>query len=399
MFIDITRHGAALWSSAFRPFFLLGASYGLALMAGWSGVYLGIWGPPSQATPLTLWHGHEMLFGFATAIVVGIMLTALPGWPGTAEVQGVRLIALVGLWMAGRAALWGAASLPPIMAAAIDLLFLPAVFVSIAAQLLRIANRRYLLLLPILIALFVSNLVWHAGAITADARLAGLGLRASVHVLICLFVLVGGVLTPIFTGNALRDKARGGQAPFVFALDAAAFTVVLVLAALDLAGASSRLIGIAALGCAVVHGWRVTRWKGWRVVDVPLVLTMHLAFAWLLIAFALKAAAELTGVVPEAAWMHAFTVGCLGMMMLGLMTRVVLRHTGRALIVPPAMLVAYALMSIAAIARLAAVVYDLGHAMIAFASLAWAAPFAIYLALFGWILLSPSLPRRIPDRN
>ena len=389
--------GAPIWSSPFRPFYLLGTTYALVLIAAWLGAWLGAWGAPWGGTTLALWHGHEMLFGVVAAIAIGITLTALPSWPGTGEVRGTRLALLVALWVAGRLACWAAPWLPPAWRAAIDALFLPAVFAVVAPQLLRTPNRLYLLLLPILAALFAANLAWHAGVIAADASLAALGLRGGVYALIVLFVLKGGVLTPIFTGNALREKGRGDQAPFVMALDTAAVASVLALAALDLAGAPARWTGSAALACALVHGWRVVRWKGWRVADVPLVFVMHLGFAWLVFAFALKAAAALGGAVPEPAWLHAFTVGALGMMMLGLMTRVVLRHTGRALVVPRPMQIGWAMMFAAALLRLAATVHELGPWAVALAALFWAAPFAIYLLLFARMLVTPSLPRVPPS--
>lgn len=385
--------GAPLWTSPFRPFYLLGALYALALAPGWLGAWLGLWNAPSGTLPLAPWHGHEMLFGFAAAIVIGITLTALPSWPGTAEVRGARLALLVALWAAGRLALWAGPWLSLSWRAAIDALFFPAVFVAVAPQLMRTPNRLYLLLLPVLAALAGANLAWHAGAIAADASLAERGLRAGVYALIVLFALKGGVLTPIFTGNALRERGRGDQAPFVMPLDAAAVAAVVVLAGLDLGGSPARWSGGAALACAIVHGWRVARWRGWRVADVPLVFVMHLGFGWLVFAFALKAAADLAGFVPEAAWLHAFTVGALGMMMLGLMTRVVLRHTGRPLRVPRPMLAAWAMMFAAALLRLAATVHGLGHWAVAVAALLWTAPFAIYLLLFARMLVAPSLPR------
>jgi uncharacterized protein involved in response to NO len=123
------------------------------------------------------------------------------------------------------------------------------------------------------------------------------------------------------------------------------------------------------------------------------VLVMHLGFAWLVFAFALKAAAELTGLVPESAWLHAFTVGSLGLMMLGLMTRVSLRHTGRPLLVPGAMLAAYALMFVAALLRLAATVHGLGSAAIAASAVLWAAALALYFMVFWKALVTPSAPR------
>jgi len=381
------------FSSAFRPFYFLGTLYAVLLTAGWLGAYLGAWEVPSVGTPLRLWHGHEMLFGFAAAIIAGIVLTALPSWAGTEEIRGGRLALLVVLWLAGRIAFWAAPWLPPLAPALVDLLLFPAAILMVAPQLARAANRLYLLLLPILLALAGANAAYHYGILAANTVFAGLGLRGALYAIIVLYVLKGGVLAPIFTGNALREKGRGEQAPFNVELEMLAVGVVLLLAAFDLAGAPSLWIGLAALACALVHAVRTARWKGWRLPDVPLVFVMHLGFAWLIFAFALKAVAELTGLVPEAAWVHAFTVGSLGLMMLGLMTRVSLRHTGRPLVVPASMKLAYGMMFAAALLRLAATVHGLGDWAIALAAVLWGLTFLVYFTVFGAMLVRPSLPR------
>lgn len=383
-----------LLSSAFRPFYFLGTLYAPLLAAVWLGAYLGAWEGPAAGVPLRLWHGHELLFGFAAAIITGIVLTALPSWAGTEEIRGARLALLVLLWLAGRIGFWTAPWLPAAVPAILDLLLFPAVFLMLAPQLARVANRLYLLLLPILLALAAANAAYHYGLLTADNALAGLGLRGALYAIIVLYVLKGGVLTPIFTGNALHEKGRGGQAPFNLELEILAVAVVLLLAALDLAGARPLWIGLAALVCAGVHAARTARWKGWLACDVPLVFVMHLGFAWLVFAFLLKAVAELGGPVPEGVWVHAFTVGSLGLMMLGLMTRVSLRHTGRPLVVPASMKLAYAIMFAAALLRLAATVHGLGAWAVALAAVLWGLTFALYFLRFAAILLQPSLPRR-----
>ncbi|MCW5581158.1 MAG: NnrS family protein, partial [Luteimonas sp.] len=260
-----------LLSSAFRPFYFLGTLYAPLLAAAWLGAYLGLWEVSSVGTPLRLWHGHEMLFGFAAAIITGIVLTALPSWAGTEEVRGGRLALLVALWLAGRIAFWAAPWLPPLAPALVDLLLFPAAFLMLAPQLARASNRLYLLLLPILLALAAANAAYHYGILAANTAFAGLGLRGALYAIIVLYVLKGGVLTPIFTGNALREKSRGGQAPFNVELEMLAVAVVLLLAALDLSGARPLWTGLAALACALVHAVRTARWQGWRLPDVPLV--------------------------------------------------------------------------------------------------------------------------------
>ena len=394
-FSTLTLTSSPLWASAFRPFYLLGALYAPLLVAAWLGAQLGQWNLPDGSVPLKLQHGHEFIFGFAAAIITGIVLTALPSWAGTEEISGGRLALLVALWLAGRIAIWAAPWLPSLLPALLDCLLFPVVFVMLAPQLFRARNRLYLLLLPILAALFAANLRYHHGLQNGDPAAALQGLRLAIHAIIVLYVLKGGVLAPIFTGNALREKGRGDQVAFDMKLESACLIAVLLLAACDLGAAPRAWTGGAALACALLLGWRTLRWQGWRVAEVPLLLVMHLGFAWLVFAFALKAAAELSGIVAESVWLHAFTVGSLGLMMLGLMTRVSLRHTGRPLVVPRAMLLAYGLVFAAALLRLAAGVHGLGNAVIAVSAALWATSFAIYFVIFWKVLLTPSAPRRM----
>jgi len=382
---------APVWASAFRPFYLLGAACAPLLAAAWLGALHGGWTLP-HGLPLKLVHGHEFIFGFAAAIILGVVLTALPSWAGTEEIDGPRLALLVVAWLAGRLGFWLSPWLPAPLPALADCLVYAAAIAMLAPPLLRVANRLYLLLLPVLAALFVANLVFHHAATRGDVPLAGLALRGAIWAIVVLYVLKGGVLAPIFTGNALRESGRGQQPPFLMPLEGAALAALLALAGLDLAGAPGAATGSAALACLLLYGWRSLRWQGWRVADVPLLLPMHLGFAWLLLAFALKAWADLGGPLPEATWLHAFTVGSLGLMMLGLMTRVSQRHTGRPLEMPPAMKAACAALFLAAVLRVAAGV-GAGATAVALATLLWAAAFMIYLVCYARILLTPSLPR------
>lgn len=381
----------ALWASPFRPFFLLALAYGPLLIAAWLAILHGLW--PPTALPAGLWHGHEMIFGFAMAVIVGIALTALPGWAGTPEIHGRRLAVLVALWLAGRAAFHLAPHLPAHLPAVIDNLLLPVLITFLTPQLLRATNPLYLLLLPILAALGAANIAFYAGHSGADPARAASALHAALYAIIVLFVLKGGVLTQVFTGNALRARGRGTQASFRRGLETVATAAVIALAIADLGGAPRALSGGLALFCALVHAWRTARWQGWRVIDEPLVLLMQFGFLWLILAFTLKAAADLGGIVPANTWIHAFTVGALGMMMLSLMTRVGLRHTGRPLALPASLGAAALLMLAAALLRQAVDVAGLGLRPVTLAALLWGAAILVPLCRFGPLLLRPSLPR------
>lgn len=380
-----------LWASSFRPFYLLGTAYGLVLILLWSGAYGGLW---ELAGRLHFWHGHEMIFGFAGAIIIGIVFTALPSWAGTPEMRGATLALLVALWLVGRVAYWLAPWLPAGLVGGTDCaLFLVAALI-VTPGLLRIPDKLYLLLPPILLGLFAGNALYHAGIAAADADLAWRGLLLAIYAIVVLYVLKGGVLTPIFTGNLLREKGRGDQVSFRYGLEVLGVVSVLALAAADLLGLSAPAVGGAALTAGAIHAYRAWRWQGWRTADTPLVFSMHVGFLWLIAAFVLKAVSAFQPALPQSVWVHAFTVGGLGMMMLGLMTRVVLRHTGRRLAPPRVMNAAYGMMFAAALLRVAGTLAEpIVPALLASAFL-WAAAFAVYLALFGAMLWRPSLPRR-----
>ena len=378
---------APLWCSAFRPFYLLGAVYGTLFMLAWLSAYVDLKPSVLFGAPLKFWHGHEIVFGFTGAIITGIVLTALPSWAGTEEIKGGRLALLAALWLAGRIAVWLAPWLPTVLVTVCDCALFPAVAAMVAPQLLRASNKLYLLLLPVLAGLCIANVAFHLGS-------RAFGLHLAIYSIMLLYVLKGGVLTPIFTSNALREKKHGTAISPNFALDALAAASIALLAAADLAVLSAFWIGLAAAAACMIHALRLARWRGWLVMNAPLVFAMHLGYAWLVAALGLKAAAQFTAVVPEAAWLHAFTVGALGMMMMGLMTRVALRHTGRPLTLPPAIAASFWLMFIAALLRVSATLFDLGRMPVAASAVLWVAPFAAYLALFGPMLVQPSMARK-----
>lgn len=377
---------AAFWAAPFRPFCALGMAYGIALMALWLAARAGAPGLPVGGLPPSLWHGHEMLFGFAAAIICATVLTALPGWAGTREIRGAPLAALVALWAAGRAAFWAIDALPAWLVIAADGALYVGLLAILGAQLARVRNRYYLLLLVVLAGMLAGDVLLLAGHVRT-------GFAVALYAVVLLFALKAGVFTPVFTGNHLRATGRGAQARFLLPLEYAAIGAIVVLAGVDAAGASAAWHAAAAFAAGALHALRLARWRGWRVGDVPLLWTMHAGYAWLVAAFLLNGLAALGVRGADQAWMHAFTVGALGSVMLSLMTRVALRHTGRPLVVPAPVVAAYLLIQLAALLRVGAALMNAGEAWIVAAGLAWIVAFTLHLATFGAILLSPSLPR------
>jgi uncharacterized protein involved in response to NO len=380
---------APLWASAFRPFCALGAAYGVLIVSAWTASRAGLIALPFGALPPFMWHAHEMLFGFAVAIICATVLTALPGWAGTPEVTGAPLACLVALWLAGRVAAWCGDAVSPALAGVPDALLYIVLIVLLAPQLARVENRRYLALLVVLGGLFAGQVMFAAGRVET-------GFLVALYAVLLVFVLKAGVLTPVFTGNELRVRGRGDQAAFVPPLEYAAVASIVVLAALHLGGAPRAWQGMAALIAFALHAVRFLRWRGWKVVDSPMLASMHAGYAWMLCALVLLALADFGVAAAARAWVHAFTVGALGSMMLGLMTRIALRHTGRPLVLPAAMVAAYALLLVAAVLRVGAALALPGLVWVVAAGVTWSMAFALYLVCFGPMLVTPSLPRVAP---
>jgi uncharacterized protein involved in response to NO len=383
----IRRHSGLsdrpLWSSGFRPFFLAAAAYGPLLIALWYGARAGWWGLPGGGLALPLLHAHELLFGFAAALVCGVLLTALPSWSGAREVRGGRLAVLFAVWAAARAAFLAGSP----YAGVLDSALFPVLAVVLFATVSHARRRLFWWTLPPLAALAAANALYHFGP---DPRWA---LTLGVHALAFLFTLYGGLFIPAFTRRWLH--ARGERAAAILPpLEYATALAMVAFACADLLGAPPAWTAVTALAAALVHGWRFARWRGWRTTAEPLLWCIHLGYAWLIAALVLRALAGVTAQVPRDAWIHAFTLGAYGMLKIGLMTRVALRHTGRPLKASAAMQAAFAAVFAASLLRLAYSVHGLGEWALASSALLWCAAFLTYLAVHGPMLLGPSLPRQ-----
>ena len=385
--------GRALWSSGFRPFFLGAAAYGPLLLALWFGARAGWWDAPGAGLALPLLHAHELLFGFAAALVCGVLLTALPSWSGAAELRGRPLAALALLWLAGRMALLGGEWVAQPLVAIVDCALLPMLCAMLFWTIASARRRLFWWTLPPLAALAAANIAFYAAlarGVEPDARWA---LMLGVHALAFLVTLYGGLFIAAFTRRWLH--ARGEHAATMLPpLEYATALAMVAFACADLLGAPPGWTAAAALAAAAVHGWRFARWRGWRTVSEPLLWCIHLGYAWLIVALLLRALAEFSARVPREAWIHAFTLGAYGMLKIGLMTRVALRHTGRPLKAAAAMQIAFLMVFAASLLRLAFSVHDLGEWALAGSALLWAAAFLVYLALHGPLLIRPSLPRQ-----
>ena len=381
----------ALFEAGFRVFFLLAPLYAACALAEWVLVYLGVIGAPGAASP-TLWHAHEMLFGFAAAGVAGFFLTAVPNWTGAPYVRGLLLMTLAGIWLLGRIAMHAGVAVPPGVAAAIDLAFLPTLAAFVAPPLLRNGIGRNAFLLVVLLALWGADLAMQAElagpSLGFDAASGSRGARVAIDILALLITVIGGRIVPAFTTTSLKLRGERKLPTSSAVLNRLAIGSMALLLVAEVIFGNSAITGAIALVAALVQAARLSQWRGLATVRVPILLVLHVGYAWLVIGLALKGASAFVDALPESAALHALTVGAVGTMMMAVMSRAVLGHTGRKLVTHPVMVAAYSLISLAALLRIFAGVLP-AAAVMAASGIAWSLASVLFLVVYAPILMRP----------
>jgi uncharacterized protein involved in response to NO len=381
--------GPAILSAGFRPFFLAASIWAAAAIPVWLAAYAEGFVVPTRLSPL-VWHAHEMIFGFAAAVVAGFMLTAIPNWTGRMPLQGGPLAMLVSLWALGRLGILFSAVIGAPAAAAADLSF-PAVFLAVVArEIIAGRNWRNLPMLGALSLLLTGNLLVHLDAL-GFADTAELGNRLGLATLFMLISLVGGRIVPSFTHNWLA-KARPGVAPPApeghFDIATLVVTGVALLGWAFAPDVSATSWAVLAAGGAVAL--RLSRWCGLRTVREPLLLFLHVGYGWLAFGLLLLGFDGLFEMLPPTAALHSLTVGAIGTMTLAVMTRASLGHTGRPLAAGPGTRTIYVLVTIAAVLRVCSpLAGNLTELALWLAGIAWSGAFGLFAILYGPALARP----------
>jgi uncharacterized protein involved in response to NO len=383
----------SLFDYGFRPNFLAAGVAALLLVPLWAlsfsfGIPLGTRWPP------TLWHGHEMVFGFVAAAIAGFLLTAVPSWTGRRGFAGLPLAGLAALWLAARLAVYVPAVSAPVLAA-LDVAFLPGLALLIAPALLRAANRNSPVLI-VLAALAACNGAFHWAAAHGNAPQAEAWLKTAINVLLVLATVIGGRILPAFTNSALAARGLGAGHPGSRALDLATTGAMVAIVVVDIPWPATRAAGVMAILAALAHAARLARWRTPKTWRDPIVWVLHVGYVWIPVGLALKGVAILRGSAFSAFWLHALTVGALSTLILAVMTRASLGHTGRALRAGPATVAAYCLLTGAACLRVfgLAVVGGGYPAIVLAAALLWTSAFALFVTSYGPMLARPRVDGR-----
>lgn len=378
----LKQDGAAIWSYGFRPFFLGGAVWAVLTMLLWilalaRGLPLGgDFGAP-------LWHAHEMVFGFAPAVLAGFLLTAIPNWTGSLPVSGRPLIGLVALWLGARIAMAGAGITGTLPASLLDAAFLPVFLALCAREIVRGRKWNDLKVLAGVFAISLGNLGFHVAVhLGGDPHL---WLRGAVAGYVALILIIGGRIIPSFTRNWLNQRGvtllpvaynRFDMGVIVFSVGA---LVAWVFAP------DERLIAAPALIAAALNIVRLARWSGVSVRAEWLLMVLHLAYAFVPLGLASIALAAL-GVIQPVSALHVLTVGVIATMMLAVMTRATRGHTGRPLAATGLTIASYLSLFAAALARPLADLTGWPGVMEASGAL-WILAFSLFILEYGPMLI------------
>lgn len=382
---------------AFRPFFLLGALFGMVAVLVWLAALHGL-GWATAATDPVAWHAHEMLFGFAGAAIAGFLLTAVATWTGRPKVAGPVLGALVVAWVVGRIAMLPGQVLPDAVVAIADLAF-PIVLTAIALREIIGGNSRRNFGIAAVVAAFATlDGVFHLGRSGLWPGAERVALFLTAHGLLVLITVVGGRIIPSFTGNWLRLRGDSNLPRSRAWLETVLIPLVILAGITDSIGLPAMVVAALSLAAAALHALRLSGWRGRATAAEPLVAILHVAYAWLPIGYLLLGLTALGLPLPRSAALHALTMGGIGTMILAVSTRVALGHTGRALVAAPLTVVAYVVLSAAVLVRiLSPLAPGSSLALIDVAGAGWFAAFGLFLAVYWSILTRPRVNEG--DRN
>jgi uncharacterized protein involved in response to NO len=382
----------AVGGKGFRPFFLLAAAFASAIVPLWLLVLAGAAQPGQYLAP-TLWHAHEMVFGFTVAVIAGFLLTAVGNWTKRETLVGTPLLALAALWVAGRLAVTLGRMLPPGLPALLDLAFLPALTIVLARPLVAARDRHRFVVPPVLVALFAANAVVHLEAMGLCA--AGSGRRAcllAIDVVVFVILAMAGRVFPMFTRNATGvESIRSSRT-----LEALTLAAMVVLVVVDAASGESVAAAAASGAVGVLAGARAWHWRTARVAQHPLLWILHVGYAWVPLGLLLRTVAAVHPAIPSSLATHALTVGAIGSLTLGMMARVALGHTGRPLVASRLTAWAFAAVTLAACARVfGPVLFPRAYLVtLVVAGGLWTTAFLVYLVVYAPILSQPRIDGR-----
>jgi len=374
--------------NSFRPFFIVAGIWATLTVPFWILNYFGIF-TVADNFDILLWHQHEMLYGFIAAAITGFILTAIPNWTGRLPIKNKPLGFLVFLWIVGRIGFLTITIFDVKVTALMDLPFLIVLVLVILREIVSGKNWRNLPVI-ILISLFtLGNILVHLQLLDVIES-AELGIRLSIFVLSILLALIGGRIVPSFTRNWLSQNQVNRFPSGAGIFDKVCLVSLVVFVIAQIITPYHQLTSLLALLAGLLHGIRLIRWKVWLTLSEPLIWILHVGYMWLSVALVLIGLAGLTDFVPYTSSYHALTIGAFSTMILGVMTRVSLGHTGRTLKATFGTTTIYVFITIASVLRVSeSFLNDSRNLILSFSGIFWTLSFALFVFIYFPILTQP----------
>ena len=376
---------APVFTLGFRPFFLAGAGFAAIAVAVW-GLWLYGWFPAAQPVGgMLVWHRHEMPFGFASAIIGGFLLTAVPNWTGRPRLHGGPLIGLLLVWLTARLAWW--LPMPSVVLMALQIPFLPLLAWVLGRELVAAGKRDNYPILLVIALLAGCQAMTLVGISTEDVDLQRRGVLAALWLIGALMSVIGGRVIPFFIQRGLNRPTASVAQPWLFkGLLLGGMLAALSFAA-GLDNVPNRWLAVLFGLMGGLHLLRLWRWHDRGIWRVPLLWSLYLAYAWLVVA-ALAMALWHAGLMPQQSLAtHSLAVGGIGGLILAMIARVSLGHTGRPLQPSKAIILGFALLSMGAVCRVLLVPFS--TVGLGISALLWCVAFGLFLMRYTSILLGP----------
>lgn len=378
----------AFFDFAFRPFFLVASIFSIFSLIIWASILSGNIHVTLYGGSLW-WHIHEMLFAFAATVIVGFLLTAVQNWSGVRSLHGKSLGALVILWLLARIALFIPEQLPNYLMMILDIAFLPLAALALAVPIIKTKLWRNLMFVPILLIMATTNGVFHYSVITFDPILTNQAATFMVLLITLVMCVMGGRVFPMFTANGTQTP-RVDANPLLEKLS----VISIVLSVIAVSGffkLPTMLIAILFIITSVIHAIRVFRWKFSVTLTTPLVWSLHLSYWCIVIGLLMFGLAEI-GVVSHSQAIHTLTVGSMATMILSMISRVSLGHTGRMIVVGKTMTFAFMCIILAFIVRVFGIYFiDNYIHVISLTVLLWTIAFGCFIVIYLPILFKPKM--------
>ncbi len=383
--------GPVLFSYGFRPFFLGSAVWAVISLAVWLVAFEGATRIPSAFDPFA-WHAHEMIFGFVGAAIAGFLLTAVSAWTGRPPIRGMQLAFLFVLWMLGRLLVAYSEQAGVWPAAVIDVAFPLALMAVVGHEIVAARNVRNYGVIAMLGVFAFANFLMHLSALGLSTRIVGE--RLGIGVIVVLIGLIGGRVAPAFTRNWLVRQGKAMEFQALPALDKIAHALT-ALAMLSWASTTLPMAtAILALAAAVAQIIRMSRWQGAKTLSEPIVAVLHIGYAWVPFGLLLLGLRPWVPVIDENAAIHALTAGAMGTMILAIMTRATLGHTGRQIASSDGTTAIYVLVVLSGALRvLGPHVTAFYYHLLVTSGVLWVLAFGLFLALYGHYMFKPRIDK------